>query len=102
MLKKGRENIVDVVSFDTGSNIMILRDQNGTEYEMLVKEINGKPVTWVPNWYPLNYLDYFARSSNIKINGKVICKIGKELENYDVDIPFYNYVEEILDNTEIT
>ena len=91
MLRKGKKNVVEVVSYSTGSNLMILRDQNGTEYEVVLKEVNGKPITWVPNWYPLNYLKEY------EIDGEQIVKVGKELDSYDVEIPFYDYVEEIIE-----
>ena len=92
MLRKGKKNIVEVVSYSAGSNLMILRDQNGTEYEVIIKEVNGKPVTWMPNWYPLNYLGDYG------MDGRQIVKIGRELEEYDVDVPFLSLVDEILDN----
>ncbi len=91
MIRENKKNVVDVISFCTGSNIMVLRDQQGTKYEMVIRKINGKLVTWIPNWYPLSLLkDY-------KVDGKTISEIGRELEEYDISIPFYTYVDKILD-----
>ena len=96
MLRKGRKTTVEVVSLDTKTGMVVLRDQNGTEYHMIMRDINGKPVTWIPNWYPLIYLKDYAKDNSIEVNGDLICKVARELENYKVYLSFSSYVDEIL------